>query len=87
MCNRCGIEDIVLEMDRILRPQGSVIIRDDVDVLLNVKNILDGVEWESKLVDHEDGPLVRQKLLIATKQYWTSPAVHEQDQQALNPTS
>lgn len=85
--DRCGIEDIVLEMDRILRPQGSVIIRDDVDVLLNVKNILDGVEWESRLVDHEDGPLVRQKLLIATKQYWTSPAVNEPDQQALNPTS
>ena len=87
MCNRCGIEDIVLEMDRILRPQGSVIIRDDVDVLLNVKNILDGVEWESRLVDHEDGPLVRQKLLIATKQYWTSPAAIEQDPQALNRAS
>lgn len=87
MSNRCGIEDIVLEMDRILRPLGTVIIRDDVDVLLNVKNILDGVEWESRLVDHEDGPLERQKLLVATKQYWTSPAAQEQDQKPLNPTS
>ncbi|KAA8520578.1 hypothetical protein F0562_014834 [Nyssa sinensis] len=36
--DRCEMEDILLEMDRILRPQGSVIIRDDVDVLVNVKS-------------------------------------------------
>lgn len=63
-----------------------MIIRDDIDVLLFCyKNILDGIEWESRLVDLEDGPLERQNPLI--KQNWTLPAVHEQDQQALNPTS
>lgn len=68
------MEDILLEMDRILRPQGSVIIRDDVDLLVDAKNIADELLWESRLVDHEDGPLVREKLLIATKKYWTTPA-------------
>lgn len=68
------MEVILLEMDRILRPQGSVIIRDDVDVLVNVKSIVDGLQWESRLVDHEGGPHVREKLLIAIKQYWTAPA-------------
>lgn len=63
-----------MEMDRILRPQGSVIIRDDVDVLVNVKSIVDGLQWESRMSDHEGGPHVREKLLIATKQYWTAPA-------------
>ncbi|WJX20810.1 hypothetical protein P8452_10309 [Trifolium repens] len=71
---RCELEDIMLEMDRILRPEGAVIIRDDVDVLLKVKNIGNGLEWDSVIVDHEDGPLEREKLLFAVKKYWTAPA-------------
>ncbi|KAD3069158.1 hypothetical protein E3N88_37038 [Mikania micrantha] len=69
--DKCEMEDILLEMDRILRPQGGVIIRDDVDLLVNAKNIADQLQWDTRLVDHEEGPLVREKLLIATKQYWT----------------
>ncbi|KAM0072363.1 putative S-adenosyl-L-methionine-dependent methyltransferase [Helianthus debilis subsp. tardiflorus] len=72
--DKCEMEDILLEMDRILRPQGSVIIRDDVDLLVNAKNIADELEWETRLVDHEEGPLEREKLLIATKRYWTAEA-------------
>ncbi|KAL4562721.1 hypothetical protein LXL04_026751 [Taraxacum kok-saghyz] len=72
--DRCEMEDILLEMDRILRPQGSVIIRDDVDLLVNAEAIAEELLWETRLVDHEDGPLVREKLLIATKKYWTAPA-------------
>lgn len=68
------MEDILLEMDRIVRPEGSVIIRDDVDVLIKVKRITDGLQWESRIVDHEDGPLQREKLLFAVKTYWTAPA-------------
>lgn len=75
--DKCGMEDILLEMDRILRPQGSVIIRDDVDLLVNAKTIADELQWETRLVDHEEGPLVREKLLIATKQYWTAPATSQ----------
>lgn len=65
-------------MDRILRPQGSVIIRDDVDVLVEVKNIVDKLQWDSRMTDHEDGPHVREKILIATKQYWTAPATDQE---------
>ncbi|KAL7003311.1 hypothetical protein U1Q18_004469 [Sarracenia purpurea var. burkii] len=72
--NRCEMEDILLEMDRILRPEGSVIIRDDVDVLVKVKRVVDGMQWDSQIVDHEDGPLKREKLLFAVKLYWTAPA-------------
>lgn len=67
------MEDIILEMDRILRPEGSLIIREDVDVLVKVKRIADGMKWESQIVDHEDGPLQREKLLFAVKSYWTVP--------------
>ncbi|EPS68701.1 hypothetical protein M569_06064, partial [Genlisea aurea] len=71
--NRCEMEDIMLEMDRILRPEGSLIIRDDVDVLVQVKRIADALNWDNQIVDHEDGPLEREKLLFAVKTYWTAP--------------
>ncbi|XP_010527898.1 PREDICTED: probable methyltransferase PMT2 [Tarenaya hassleriana] len=68
--NKCNPEDILLEMDRILRPEGAVIFRDQVEVLIKVKKIVRRMRWDSKLVDHEDGPLVSEKILVAVKQYW-----------------
>ncbi|KAE9607397.1 hypothetical protein Lal_00026540 [Lupinus albus] len=67
----CNLEDILVEMDRILRPEGAVIIRDEVDVLNKVTKIVGGMKWEAKMMDHEDGPLVPQKILVAVKEYWT----------------
>ncbi|KAK6920196.1 putative S-adenosyl-L-methionine-dependent methyltransferase [Dillenia turbinata] len=71
---RCEMEDILLEMDRILRPEGCVIFRDDIDVLVKIKDIIDEFDWDSRIVDHEDGPFQREKLLVAVKLYWTAPA-------------
>ncbi|KAI4315160.1 hypothetical protein L6164_028001 [Bauhinia variegata] len=68
--DKCNLEDILLEMDRILRPEGAVIIRDEVDVLNSVRKIVGGMRWDAKMIDHEDGPLVPQKILVAVKQYW-----------------
>lgn len=62
-----------MEMDRILRPEGTVIFRDDVDMLVKVKSITDGMRWDSQIVDHEDSPLEREKLLLVVKTYWTAP--------------
>ncbi|CAL5432404.1 unnamed protein product [Camellia sinensis] len=72
--NKCKLEDILLEMDRILRPEGAVIFRDKVDVLNKVKKIVGGMRWEAKMMDHEDGPLVPEKILVAVKQYWVGSA-------------
>lgn len=71
------MDRILLEMDRVLRPRGTVIIREDVDMLVKVKSVADGMRWESQIVDHEDGPLVREKILLVVKTYWTA---QEQDQ-------
>lgn len=68
--DKCEFEDILLEMDRILRPEGSIIIRDDVDVLIDVMKITKGMRWDTKMTDHEDGPLVPEKILVGVKQYW-----------------
>lgn len=64
------MEDILLEMDRVLRPEGAVIMRDDVDILTKVNRLALGMKWNTRLVDHEDGPMVREKVLYAVKQYW-----------------
>ncbi|XP_072980305.1 probable methyltransferase PMT2 [Typha angustifolia] len=68
--DKCKMEDILLEMDRILRPEGTVILRDDVNILLKVKWMVSGMRWNTKLVDNEDGPMVSEKVLFAVKQYW-----------------
>ncbi|KAH8500410.1 hypothetical protein H0E87_015603, partial [Populus deltoides] len=68
--DKCDMEDILLEMDRILRPEGAVIFRDEVDVLVKVRKMVGGMKWDTKMVDHEDGPLVPEKILVAVKQYW-----------------
>lgn len=68
--NKCKSEDILLEMDRILRPEGTVILRDDVDVVNKVRKIVSGMQWDTRMLDHEDGPLVPEKILIAVKRYW-----------------
>ncbi|XP_052186205.1 probable methyltransferase PMT2 [Diospyros lotus] len=70
--DKCSFEDILLEMDRILRPEGAVIFRDEVDVLVKVKKIIGGMRWDSKMMDHEDGPLVPEKILVAVKRYWVA---------------
>jgi hypothetical protein len=48
---RCDITDIVLEMHRILRPGGTVIIRDHRDVILKVKEITDRIRWEAGILE------------------------------------
>ncbi|PKA56768.1 putative methyltransferase PMT2 [Apostasia shenzhenica] len=70
--NDCKMKDILLEMDRILRPEGTVLFHDDVDALVKIKKMTGGMRWNSMLIDHEDGPLVPKKILVAVKQYWVA---------------
>ncbi|KAF8673214.1 hypothetical protein HU200_048764 [Digitaria exilis] len=70
--DRCKMEDILLEMDRILRPEGTVIFRDDVDVLLKVQRTVKGMRWKTLMANHEDSPHLREKVLFAVKRYWTA---------------
>lgn len=68
------MEDILLEMDRILRPEGSVIIRDDVYLLLEIRRMMDAMDYDTWIADHERGPHENEKILLAVKRYWTSPS-------------
>ncbi|KAJ4756330.1 S-adenosyl-L-methionine-dependent methyltransferases superfamily protein [Rhynchospora pubera] len=68
--SKCKMEDILLEMDRILRPEGAVIIRDNFEILAKVNKMVKGMRWKTKMTDHEDGPHISEKILYAVKEYW-----------------
>ncbi|KAK9714049.1 hypothetical protein RND81_06G068000 [Saponaria officinalis] len=70
--DRCDITYILLEMDRMLRPQGTVIFRDTVEVLVKVQAIVSRMKWKSHITDHETGPFNPEKILVAVKTYWTA---------------
>lgn len=72
--DRCDISDILLEMDRILRPEGTVIFRDSVEVLVKIQSLTQGMRWKSQIMDHESGPFNPEKVLVAVKTYWTGAA-------------
>ncbi|KAK4402974.1 putative methyltransferase PMT2 [Sesamum angolense] len=76
--SKCDFEDILLEMDRILRPEGAIMLRDEVDVLVKVKKMIGGMRYDFKMMDHEDGPLVPEKILVAVKQYWVGNSTSAQ---------
>lgn len=61
---RCDIVDILLEIFRILRPEGAVIIRDHVDVIVKVKDITDRMRLNSKILHSENGPFNPEKILL-----------------------
>lgn len=69
--DRCDITYILLEMDRVLRPEGTVVFRDTVEALTKVKETIEGMRWTGHISDHESGPFNPEKILVATKTYWT----------------
>ncbi|KAF5734928.1 putative ATP binding protein [Tripterygium wilfordii] len=79
--DRCDITYILLEMDRILRPEGTVVFRDTVEILVKIKSITDGMRWKSQIMDHESGPFNPEKILVAVKTYWTAQPQKSQEQQ------
>ncbi|XXG77608.1 hypothetical protein AAC387_Pa08g1730 [Persea americana] len=76
--DRCDITYILLEMDRILRPEGTVVLRDTVEVLVKIQSKTEGMRWKSRIMDHEDGPFNPEKILVAVKSYWTGEAPQEE---------
>lgn len=65
-------------MDRILRPEGTVIFRDTVEILVKIQSIAKEMRWKSQIMDHESGPFNPEKILVAVKTYWTGEASQKQ---------
>ncbi len=72
MSYRCEMKDVLLEMDRILRPEGIVIIRDGRNFLENAEIWGKAMRWECSQHDTEQGPADVEGLLFCRKQFWQS---------------
>lgn len=74
----CSAEDLLIEMDRILRPEGLVIIRDKPSVINHVRKFLTALRWDGWLSEVE--PRIdalssnEERVLIARKKLWEDEA-------------
>ncbi|XP_068665111.1 probable methyltransferase PMT3 [Aristolochia californica] len=69
----CSGEDLLLEMDRLLRPTGFIIIRDKKSVVDFVKKYISQLHWETvALADSEDSESEEEeeKVFIIQKKMW-----------------
>ncbi|KAL6532428.1 hypothetical protein OROGR_014398 [Orobanche gracilis] len=69
----CSGEDLLLEMDRILRPTGFIIIRDKQPVIDFVKKYLAALHWETVATDvssPENGQDGDEVVFIVQKKLW-----------------
>ena len=57
---------IVVEMDRILRPGGWVIVRDKVIILDPLEGILRSLKWDIRMTFAKD----KEGILVAQKTSW-----------------
>lgn len=64
---RCNISTIMLEMDRILRPDGVVYLRDLVSVLDEIQEIGSAMRWVCTRHDTGEGPHASWKILRCNK--------------------
>nr|CAB3473177.1 unnamed protein product [Digitaria exilis] len=73
-------EDLLLEMDRILRPTGFIIVRDKSSVIEFIKKYLHALHWEAiTVVDAEPSPESEENemIMIIRKKLWLPEAVSQ----------
>ena len=70
--NRCEMKYVLLEMDRILRPTGYVIMRESPHFVNSVSNLAKGMRWSCQKRDTKDARNEKEKLLICQKKNWRS---------------
>lgn len=55
-----------MEVDRILRPEGKLIVRDNVETISELENILKSMQWEVRLTYSK----VNEGLFCVQKSMW-----------------
>ncbi|XP_057506942.1 probable methyltransferase PMT7 [Actinidia eriantha] len=66
----CFLEDIMLEMDRIIRPQGIIIIRDEESIITRIKAIAPKFLWDVESHSLENEQKATEPVLICRKKFW-----------------
>ncbi|KAM1427528.1 hypothetical protein FF1_019689 [Malus domestica] len=69
---RCTILDLFTEIDRLLRPEGWVIIHDKAFLVESARALTTGLKWEARVVEIESNS--DEKLLICQKPFFKKQA-------------
>lgn len=64
---RCDLMDLFLEMDRILRPEGWVVISDKFGAVEMARMVVTQMRWEARVIDLQNGS--DQRLLVCQKPF------------------
>lgn len=65
---RCHLLDVMVEMGRMLRPEGTVMIHDSPKVINVAVNISRAVMWTAIVHDQESESHANEQILVATLQ-------------------
>ncbi|EEF42060.1 probable methyltransferase PMT24 [Ricinus communis] len=63
---RCNLVAVVAEVDRILRPEGKLIVRDNVDIIGEIESMAKSLKWEIRMIYTKDD----EGLLCVRKTMW-----------------
>ncbi|KAJ0703517.1 putative S-adenosyl-L-methionine-dependent methyltransferase [Helianthus annuus] len=66
LAKRCNITPVVVEIDRIVRPGGKLIVRDDSSTIMEVEQLLKSLHWEVHLTSSKN----QEGILSAQKSTW-----------------
>lgn len=75
MEKECSPEDLLLEMDRILRPKGFIIVHDKRSVVQFIKSYLPALHWEAVAISDAEQGGDDTVLIIQKKMWLTSESV------------
>ncbi|KAK4383330.1 putative methyltransferase PMT26 [Sesamum angolense] len=64
--SKCNFKAVVSEVDRILRPEGKIIVRDTVETVSELENLFKSLQWEIRMTYSKDN----EGLLYAQKTLW-----------------
>lgn len=63
---RCSLVSVMAEVDRILRPGGSIIFRDTVETLNELENMIKSLQWQIRMTYSQN----QEGILCAQKSMW-----------------
>lgn len=63
---RCKLVAVVAEVDRILRPEGKLIVRDNVETINELESLVKSMQWVVHMTYSKD----KEGLLCVQKSLW-----------------
>ncbi|XP_010546331.1 PREDICTED: probable methyltransferase PMT26 [Tarenaya hassleriana] len=63
---RCNVTAVVAEVDRMLRPEGKLIVRDDAETIQELESMVKSMKWEVRMTFSKD----KEGLLSVHKSTW-----------------